>query len=211
MAMKRIIVERLLVICIGLSGCQADMFTAPTPAATAQSSIKTSVPPPSKWATLAQDGLHDPANPRLHLLQNPAETLSLLPPDLDGNERSSVVGNQVKWVRALEEGYINPRTNIFPETKIKVLDLDIMLMKQNSGEVPRVLFPHKQHTEWLDCSNCHEWLFKSKIGATNITMFAILNGEFCGRCHGAVAFPLTQCQRCHSVPFSAPIPAGARR
>jgi hypothetical protein len=24
-------------------------------------------------------------------------------------------------------------------------------------------------------------------------------GEHCGRCHGAVAFPLTECTRCHSV------------
>ena len=28
-----------------------------------------------------------------------------------------------------------------------------------------VRFPHKQLTEWLDCSNCHEKLFKSKTGA----------------------------------------------
>lgn len=200
--MKRYIVERLFVVCIGLCGFQAGMAAAPTEPVVAESA--------GKWVPLAQDDLHDPTNPRLNLLQNPGEALSVLPPDLDGNNRSSVVGNQVKWAKALEEGYINPRTNINPETKIKVLDLDIMLTKQNSGEIGRVLFPHRQHTEWLDCSNCHEWLFKSKAGANNISMFAILDGELCGRCHGAVAFPLTQCQRCHSVPFSVAIPAGAR-
>jgi hypothetical protein len=31
-------------------------------------------------------------------------------------------------------------------------------------------------------------------------MFNILNGEQCGRCHGAVSFPVAeQCKLCHSV------------
>lgn len=189
--MKRYIAERLLALCIGLCIAQAVLAAEPAPAAA----------PPSRWVALAQDDLHDPANPQLQLLQDPGAALSLLPPDS--------AGNQVKWVEALRQGFINPRTNIYPETKINVLDLDVMLMKQNTGDLPKVLFPHKQHTEWLDCSNCHEWLFKSKAGATPINMFAILDGEYCGRCHGAVAFPLTQCTRCHSVPHNAPVPAKA--
>jgi c(7)-type cytochrome triheme protein len=63
-----------------------------------------------------------------------------------------------------------------------------------------VLFPHRPHTEWLDCENCHDKLFKKKAGETPINMFQVLQGEYCGRCHGAVAFPLTECRRCHSVP-----------
>jgi c(7)-type cytochrome triheme protein len=66
--------------------------------------------------------------------------------------------------------------------------------------MPAVKFPHRQHTLWLDCSNCHNGLFKDKIGANKFSMVAILNGEQCGLCHGAVAFPLTECNRCHSVP-----------
>jgi len=74
-------------------------------------------------------------------------------------------------------------------------------MLPRTGEMPMVLFPHKQHTEWLDCTNCHEGLFAYKAGGTKgLNMFAVLQGEFCGRCHGAVAFPLTECRRCHSVP-----------
>ena len=85
-----------------------------------------------------------------------------------------------------------------PDTKIRVLNLDVLLPR--TGEMPMVLFPHRQHTEWLDCSNCHEDLFKSKAGATKgLNMFQILQGEYCGLCHGAVAFPLTECKRCHSV------------
>lgn len=140
--------------------------------------------------TLARDGIHDPANPGLKLLQEPRDALAALPKD--------AVGNRVHWVRALAERLIAPRTNILPETRVNVLDLDVILPR--TGEMPMVKFPHRQHTEWLDCSNCHEHLFKSKAGATvKLNMFEILQGEYCGVCHGAVAFPLTECKRCHSV------------
>ena len=142
------------------------------------------------YVPLAKDGIHDPANPGLKMLQEPGEALANLPPD--------VVGNQVFWVKALEQGLISPRTNILTDTKVQVLDLDVILPR--TGEMPMVNFPHRQHTEWLDCSNCHEKLFKSKTGATvGLNMFQILQGEYCGQCHGAVAFPLTECNRCHSV------------
>ena len=139
---------------------------------------------------LAKDGVHDVANPSFKLLQEPSEAMSGMPPD--------AVGNRVLWVKALEQGLITPRASILPGTEVKVLDQDVILPR--TGEMPMVRFPHKQHTEWLDCSNCHEKLFKSKAGATKeLNMFQILQGEYCGLCHGAVAFPLTECRRCHSV------------
>lgn len=141
------------------------------------------------WKSLAEDGLHDPLSPAIGLLQEPAQALSLLPGD--------TAGNKVAWIRALREGYIEARTNIFPETKIEVLDMDIIM--DQTGELPLVRFPHKPHTEWLDCSNCHDKIFVEKVDANPINMFAILSGEYCGQCHGAVAFPLTECNRCHSV------------
>jgi len=145
------------------------------------------------WLPLAQDGLHDQENAALTQLQNPSEALSKLPAD--------TVGNHVNWLKAIEQGKINPRTNIYPQTKVKVLDRNQppdVLMK-NTGELPMVRFPHKQHSELLDCSNCHESLFRSKAGTTpGFNMFAILQGEYCGLCHGAVAFPLTECNRCHN-------------
>lgn len=139
---------------------------------------------------IAKDGVHDPTNPAINLLQEPGQALSALPLD--------AVGNHVLWVKALEQGTIAPRTNVMPDTAIRVLDSDVIMPR--TGEMPMVRFPHKQHTEWLDCSNCHEHLFKSKAGATKeVNMFVILQGEYCGLCHGAVSFPLTECKRCHSV------------
>lgn len=139
---------------------------------------------------LMRDGLHDPRNPALSMLQEPSVTVENLPTD--------TAGSGVDWNEALESGMINPRTNVDPETKIKILDLDILMRK--TGFAPTVLFPHRQHTQWLDCKNCHDALFKAQAGATRgVSMNAILQGESCGVCHGAVAFPLTECKRCHSV------------
>lgn len=145
---------------------------------------------PAVWQALEKDGVHDPRNPGIAQLQQPAEALAPLPRD--------TAGNLVNWVQALERGAINPRTNLLPETKVRVLDQDLIIAKY--GSLPAVKFPHRAHTLWLDCSNCHNALFKDKAGANKFDMTAILNGEQCGVCHGAVAFPLTECNRCHSVP-----------
>lgn len=155
--------------------------------------------PGRRWPRLEEDGIHDPENPALSALQQPSEALSALPPAFEGN--------LVDWVDALSQGYINPRTNVFPETKIQVLDLDILMSK--TAGMPLVIFPHREHTEWLDCANCHDHLFLPEAGANPITMGAILQGEFCGQCHGAVSFPLTQCTRCHSLPRGAPFPGSS--
>jgi c(7)-type cytochrome triheme protein len=147
---------------------------------------------PELWQRLEKDGVHDPRGPAIGLLQQPAEALEPLPRD--------TAGNLVNWVRAIDSGAINPRTNILPETKVRVLDQDIIIAKY--GSMPAVKFPHRQHTLWLDCTNCHDQLFIPRIGANRFSMTAILNGEQCGLCHGAVSFPLTECNRCHSVPNS---------
>jgi len=150
-------------------------------------------PPSRSWRSLREDLLHDPLSPGLRLLQEPSEALSQLPPAQEGN--------LVDWAAALRLGLIEPRTNIYPETKVKILDRDV-LFTETAG-MPIVRFPHRPHTEWLDCENCHDKLFVAKQGANKISMNDILEGRFCGQCHGAVSFPLTQCYRCHSVPREA--------
>ncbi len=145
---------------------------------------------PPLWRSLANDGVHDPRAPGLAQLQQPAEALAVLPRD--------TAGNLVRWVDAIEQGAIAPRANLLPQTEVRVLDQDLIIAK--FGSMPAVKFPHRAHTLWLDCSNCHNALFIDKAGANKFSMTAILNGEQCGVCHGAVAFPLTECNRCHSVP-----------
>jgi len=143
------------------------------------------------WRPLQKDGVHDPTSPAIDILQEPEESLSLLPPD--------GVGNRVNWVQALQDGYIQPRHQLWQDVSTEILDLDVII--KTAGSLPYVKFPHKPHTEWLACSNCHDELFAAKAGATPITMLAILEGDYCGRCHGAIAFPLIDCARCHSIPI----------
>lgn len=142
-----------------------------------------------QWQPLADDGLRDPKSPAVRLLQQPADALAGLAPDN--------AGNQVRWVKALKDGQINPRSFLRKERQWETYDKDELL--NLSGGMPVVRFPHSAHTPWLDCTNCHDHLFKKERGGTKISMFLILQGEQCGVCHGAVAFPLTECARCHSV------------
>jgi c(7)-type cytochrome triheme protein len=170
-------------------------------AAAAAAQTAPGAPPAArKWDSLAKDGVHDPRSPAIGQLQEPREALSKLPPD--------VAGNQVHWVEALRDGSINPRSSLKPEAQVRLLESEIILSRY--GSLRAVRFPHREHTLWLDCSNCHEKLFLSKAGANKMSMFNILQGEQCGQCHGAVAFPLTECARCHNVARTPPKPAAAR-
>ena len=153
-----------------------------------------------RWTPLAKDGVHDPRSPAIGVLQEPGDALAALPRDS--------AGNLVNWVGAIDSGAIQPRTNIRPETVVNLRDQDLIVASW--GSMAAVKFPHRQHTLWLDCSNCHDKPFKPQLGANRLRMSAILNGEQCGLCHGAVAFPLTECRRCHSVP-NEQLPRPVRR
>lgn len=146
-------------------------------------------PVQADWLPLVNDGLHDPNSPGVEMLQEPAQALSELPPD--------TAGNKVQWNEALEQGDIVPRSQLYPETEIEILDQDIIFYE--TSDMPLVVFPHDKHTAWLDCSNCHDKIFPREAGATQFGMLEILSGRYCGRCHGAVSFPLTECNRCHSL------------
>jgi c(7)-type cytochrome triheme protein len=142
------------------------------------------------WMHLAETGLFDPANPDLKALLNPADALSVLP-------RRGNWGNKVNWMQSLEEGLIEPRSTLRAVGKLPRSDIVVLLNVKGGQPVAR--FPHKQHTAWLDCGTCHRGLFASVAGDTPLTMLGILEGRHCGQCHGAVAFPVADCKRCHAV------------
>lgn len=146
-------------------------------------------PPSDRNPDPADDGIHDPAGVSTSLLQPPREAFATLP-------RSSS-GNYVDWVKALSEAKIAPRYDrLDPEANPVLMDLNII--REVKGSMPDVLYGHKEHTQWLDCSNCHPAIFLPQKGANSITMAGILLGEDCGVCHGKVAFPVSECRRCHS-------------
>lgn len=144
------------------------------------------------WRRLVNDGLHDKANPAIGKLREPAASLSKLP------GKPEEIGNNVDWVAALRRGLIKPKERLNPgDDPPERRDTDIILRR--TAAMPMVRFPHRAHSEWLDCSNCHDDPFEKKAGATRFNMADILDGKYCGRCHGAVAFPPTDCLRCHNV------------
>ncbi len=141
----------------------------------------------------AEDGIHDPENDGTHLLQPPREAFENLPKTL------SDLGNGVDWVRAVDEEFISPRWDMNdPEEQPLVMDMNII--RYPKGSIPNELFPHRQHTLLLDCSNCHPAIFIPQKGANQISMAANLLGQKCGTCHGKVSFPFSECKRCHSQP-----------
>lgn len=107
----------------------------------------------------------------------------------------------VDWVAAIKRGVLQPRESLEPgapsSTPVK---LDIIFNISHAYPIPDVVFPHEPHTLWLECNNCHPALFVMKQGANPVSMERIIKGEFCGRCHGVVAFPIFDCHRCHSRP-----------
>ncbi len=147
----------------------------------------------------AESGIHDPANDMTMQLQPPATAFAELP--------KSMAGNHVDWVKSLDTQRIAPRWDRNdPNAAAVVMDLNIV--REVKGSMPDVVYPHKQHTEWLDCSNCHPSIFVPQKGANQISMASILLGQKCGVCHGKVAFPVSECRLCHSKKKTEAVAAG---
>lgn len=159
-------------------------------------------PPAKRNAAPAEDGIHDPASPGTLLLQAPLASFTTLP--------RNNTGNFVDWGSALSKKQILPRWDVRdPKADATVMDLNIV--REVKGSMPDVVFPHKQHTEWLDCSNCHPAIFIPQKGANQISMAAIMLGQKCGVCHGKVAFPVSECRLCHSRSKTAQTTGEVRR
>jgi len=111
-------------------------------------------------------------------------------------------GNGIDWEKAEEFGVIKPASfldGVSTLRKSMPVQKDFTLAPKVKG-MPDIIFSHKKHTVWNGCEVCHPEIFAGKKGDTRYTMVDISQGKFCGACHTSVAFPLTECQRCHSQP-----------
>jgi c(7)-type cytochrome triheme protein len=139
-------------------------------------------------------GLEDPTTPP------PARRPADLPPALRGFPKDKF--GYPDWTVAADKGLIKPRGTLLGGKEVgDTFDTDIVFMI-NDRLMADVMFPHQKHTFWLSCSNCHPSIFKAKKGANQFNMEDVWNGEYCGRCHGTVAFMpkgFENCQRCHSI------------
>lgn len=172
-------------LAVSMSGMMANLMAADNP----NPFNRLFVPPKERVTSIKDDGIHDPAVPGLKLLQEPKDAFAPLAPS-DG-------GNNVNWVDAKNKGQIKPRYNHLDKTK-EPLPLELFIVMEVKGSMPNVSFPHKQHTEILECANCHDAIFKPLKGGNPMSMAEIMLGQKCGVCHGSVAFPVTECRRCHT-------------
>ena len=112
----------------------------------------------------------------------------------------------IDWADALKSGAVKPKHSLDPNEKDSVpIDMDVVIFTKSKFQ-PDVIFPHKIHTMWLTCINCHPSIFPMNAKQANamMTMPLIASGEFCGRCHNRIAFPLSDCLRCHIKPRDVP-------
>ncbi len=103
----------------------------------------------------------------------------------------------VDWIKMADEGIIKPAGSL-DVNKVDVPPFDMSVEIKAKGDfVKDVMFNHKTHTYWLSCENCHTGIFQMAKGSNKMSMKGIVEGKWCGRCHGKISFPLADCNRCH--------------
>ena len=78
---------------------------------------------------------------------------------------------------------------------------DVVLNRlSDKNDVRPVIYPHWFHRIRFRCKVCHSELgFEMRVGANDITMGKIIDGQYCGMCHnGEVAWSVDRCDLCHS-------------
>lgn len=105
----------------------------------------------------------------------------------------------IKWLELKAKNVFKPISSLNKDFKDEVRDNKI-LFESLSPMVDNVLFDHKIHSTWIQCSTCHPSFFVDKLGENRIKMTDMASGKYCGHCHGKVSFTFADCLRCHKVP-----------
>jgi c(7)-type cytochrome triheme protein len=118
---------------------------------------------------------------------------------------SEKFGNSINWEKAEREGKIKLTDYIegVSTTRAKMKIQHDTILKGKLEGMPDILFSHTKHAVWNGCELCHPDIFGIRKGGTKYTMGEIFEGKYCGACHSFVAFPLTDCRRCHSKPVGS--------
>ena len=120
--------------------------------------------------------------------------------DFVGNLPRARFGNRVDWVKAAEQELIEVQDameGISSRREDSELPVSSVI-DAKVPEMPDVVFSHVGHAVWTGCQLCHPQLFEEKNGATVFEMQDNFDGNYCGTCHGKVAFPTMNCRRCHA-------------
>lgn len=109
----------------------------------------------------------------------------------------------VNWNKSVSDGIIRPLGSLHgEEAEYEGFLENLILFPAKVYFMADVIFPHGMHTYWLGCDSCHPEPFAKKRGETKFTMKDVMEGKFCGKCHGKVAFPpgtYKNCRRCHAI------------
>ncbi len=113
-------------------------------------------------------------------------------------------GNGIDWEKAEKDGLIKPIDyieGVSIKRKQMALPKDFVALEAKTYGIPEIIFSHEKHAVWNGCELCHPEIFTGvKKGASKYSMIEIFDSKYCGVCHGTVAFPNIDCQRCHVSP-----------
>lgn len=130
---------------------------------------------------------------RIRLSDRYAALLRRLPRDQGGY----VDWNEAERRRLVKPSDVRPGASTQkPSMKIdRNFDIDV-----KGTWLGRVAFSHRKHAGWNGCEQCHPEIFPvTKRGSAKYTMASLRDREFCGVCHSTVAFPISECARCHGT------------
>ncbi len=109
-------------------------------------------------------------------------------------------GNGIDWIKAEDQKLMTLKDQIEGVSikRKKLTNPKELELAAKALGMPNIIFSHKKHAIWNGCELCHPEIFGVKKGETVYTMQDLFNGKYCGACHGSVAFPNDDCQRCHT-------------
>jgi c(7)-type cytochrome triheme protein len=109
-------------------------------------------------------------------------------------------GNGIDWQKAEESDKIVLVDYLegISIKGMKIQDPAELELKPQEKNMPEIVFSHDKHSKWSGCELCHPEIFGVKQGGQPYSMEEIFAGKYCGVCHGPVAFPNIDCQRCHT-------------
>ena len=113
----------------------------------------------------------------------------------------------IDWIKLGDMRVIKPVASLSKDFKEEIRETAI-LFEAVSPSTNDVLFDHKVHSWWHNCSTCHPKIFEAELGGNDERMIYNAEGRYCGECHSRVAFTFADCLKCHKVP-KGKIPEGA--